>query len=88
MRSIVAFERIFRMRKLHLADWSGRMLDSCGMSGTGETPQARQSAPRRLSARPAESEHPGAEINPLPITTISTKRTFIKQYSLRKAYLF
>ena len=30
------------------------MLDSCGRSGTGETPQAK---PRRLTARPAESEH-------------------------------
>jgi len=30
-------------------------------SGTDETPQAR--APRRLIARPTESEHPGVEIN-------------------------
>jgi pyrroline-5-carboxylate reductase len=29
--------------------------DSCGCSGTGETPQAF--TPRRLTARPAESEH-------------------------------
>jgi hypothetical protein len=29
--------------------------DSCGSSGTGETPQAF--TPRRLAARPAESEH-------------------------------
>jgi hypothetical protein len=36
------------------------MLDSCGNSWTGETPQAE---PRRLTASPAESEHPGAEIN-------------------------
>ena len=28
--------------------------DSCGRSGTGETPQAY--TPRRLTARPAESE--------------------------------
>jgi hypothetical protein len=35
------------------------VLDSCGRSGTGETPQAK---PRRLTARPAESEHPGVEI--------------------------
>ncbi|KAA0564207.1 hypothetical protein F0342_08440 [Bacillus sp. CH30_1T] len=41
-------------------DWSGRMLDSCGNSWTGETPEAQ---PRRLTASPAESEHPGAEIN-------------------------
>ncbi|TKD70604.1 hypothetical protein FBF83_08225 [Pseudalkalibacillus hwajinpoensis] len=34
-----------------------KVLDSCGMSGTGETPQARPSVPRRLTARPAESEH-------------------------------
>jgi hypothetical protein len=43
-------------------DWSGRREDSCGSSGTGETPQAL--APRRLTARPAESEAPGTEINP------------------------
>ncbi|PCD06282.1 multidrug transporter [Peribacillus simplex] len=29
--------------------------DSCGSSGKGETPQAV--TPRRLTARPAESEH-------------------------------
>ncbi|WP_394174383.1 hypothetical protein [Guptibacillus hwajinpoensis] len=47
-----------------LPNWSGRMLDSCGTSRTGETPQAQCfCAPRRLSARPAESEHPEAEIN-------------------------
>ncbi|PLT29440.1 hypothetical protein CUU66_13135 [Peribacillus deserti] len=39
-----------------------KVRDSCGSSGTGETPQAK---PRRLSARPAESEHPVVEINPL-----------------------
>ncbi len=37
------------------------MRDSCGASGLGETTQAH--APRRLSARPAESEHPETEIN-------------------------
>jgi hypothetical protein len=37
-----------------------KVLDSCENSGTGETPQAK---PRRLTARPAESEPPGAEIN-------------------------
>ncbi len=31
------------------------MQDSCGSSGTGETPQAF--TPRMLTARPAESEH-------------------------------
>jgi hypothetical protein len=31
------------------------MRDSCGTSGTGETPQAF--TPRMLTARPAESEH-------------------------------
>jgi hypothetical protein len=41
-------------------DWSGRLLDSCGNSWTGETPEAQ---PRRLTASPAESEHPVAEIN-------------------------
>jgi hypothetical protein len=37
------------------------MRDSCGRSGTGET--HRRYAPRRLTARPTESEHPGAAIN-------------------------
>jgi hypothetical protein len=36
------------------------MFDSCGNSWTGETPEAK---PRRLTASPAESEHPGTEIN-------------------------
>ncbi|WP_458353832.1 hypothetical protein [Peribacillus frigoritolerans] len=37
--------------------------DSCGSSGTGETPQAF--TPRRLTARPAESEHlEGKSITP------------------------
>jgi hypothetical protein len=36
------------------------MLDSCGNSWAGETPEAQ---PRRLTASPAESEHPVAEIN-------------------------
>ncbi|MGG4166628.1 hypothetical protein ABEW00_03980 [Rossellomorea vietnamensis] len=31
-----------------------KVLDSCGISWTGETPQAQ---PRRLTASPAESEH-------------------------------
>ncbi|TKD71407.1 hypothetical protein FBF83_00935 [Pseudalkalibacillus hwajinpoensis] len=64
----------------HLANWIGRMLDSCGTSGTGETPQAQCFyAPRRLSARPAESEHPGAEIPLTLIATIFTKQPFIKK---------
>ncbi|AGK54975.1 hypothetical protein B1NLA3E_16155 [Bacillus sp. 1NLA3E] len=46
---------------LNNVDWSGGREDSCGSSGTGETPQAL--APRRLTARPAESEAPEAEIN-------------------------
>jgi hypothetical protein len=36
------------------------MIDSCGNSWSGETPETQ---PRRLPASPAESEHPGAEIN-------------------------
>jgi hypothetical protein len=42
-------------------DCSGRRVDSCGISWTGETPQ--ELATRRLSASPAESEAPGTEIN-------------------------
>ncbi|PLT29769.1 hypothetical protein CUU66_11315 [Peribacillus deserti] len=38
------------------------MRDSCGSSGTGETPQAKT---RRLTARPAESEHHVVEIKRL-----------------------
>jgi len=38
-----------------------KVRDSCRSSGTGETPQAL--APRRLTAHPAESEHPEAEIS-------------------------
>jgi hypothetical protein len=42
------------------SDCSGRCEDSCGSSGTGETPQAFTL--RRLTARPTESEAPGTEI--------------------------
>ncbi|MGP4082824.1 hypothetical protein ACTWQL_23390 [Pseudalkalibacillus sp. R45] len=38
------------------------MRDSSGISGTGEIIQCRK-ATNGLTARPAESEHPGAEIN-------------------------
>ncbi|KMM36317.1 hypothetical protein AB986_17905 [Alkalihalobacillus macyae] len=56
------------------------MLDSCGTSGTGETPQAQCfCAPRRLTARPAESEHPEAEIPLTLIATMFTKRALIKE---------
>ncbi|TYS83218.1 hypothetical protein FZC80_02500 [Rossellomorea aquimaris] len=43
------YSKIFQCFK---EDWSGRCTTSCGTSGTGETPQAK---PRRLTARPAES---------------------------------
>jgi hypothetical protein len=36
---------------------------SCGRSGTGETPQVLR-AEEALTARPAESEYPEAEITP------------------------
>ncbi len=52
------------------------MRDSCGISGTGETIQCRK-ATIGLTARPAESEHPGAEIN-----------GFQEQQSLRKQPFF
>ncbi|TKD70888.1 hypothetical protein FBF83_09770 [Pseudalkalibacillus hwajinpoensis] len=62
--------KAFLYKEPNLADWSGRVLDSCGTSGTGETPQAQCfCAPRSLTARPAESEHPEAEI---PLTLIAT----------------
>jgi len=43
-----------------LVDWNGGMLDSYGICGKPETPQA---TPRRLRSRPMESEHPVMEIN-------------------------
>ncbi len=51
-----------KMNLYTLVDWSGRREDSCGLSWTGETPQAPTAA-RRLTASPAESEGPGTEIN-------------------------
>ncbi|TKD71110.1 hypothetical protein FBF83_10470 [Pseudalkalibacillus hwajinpoensis] len=61
---MVAFQRFIYREPHIIADWSGRIINSCGTSGTGETPQARCSyAPKRLSARTKESEHPGAQIN-------------------------
>ncbi|AGK54645.1 hypothetical protein [Bacillus sp. 1NLA3E] len=57
----------------HNVDWSGRREDSCGSSGIGETPQAL--APRRLTARPAESEAPEAEINILVFSIGKLKST-------------
>ncbi|KZN98757.1 hypothetical protein A4244_06505 [Bacillus badius] len=48
-------------------DWNGRRADSGGSCGTDETPQALF-APRRLAARPAESEAPGMERKNYPFT--------------------
>ncbi|AZV63332.1 hypothetical protein DOZ91_24200 [Peribacillus frigoritolerans] len=45
--------------------------DSCGSSGTGETPQAF--TPRRLTARPAESEHLEGKSTTLHYFVIATK---------------
>ncbi|AZV61383.1 hypothetical protein DOZ91_12695 [Peribacillus frigoritolerans] len=44
---------VFKTNYLRLI--GAEVRDSCGSSGTGETPQAF--TPRRLNARPAESEH-------------------------------
>jgi hypothetical protein len=44
---------VFKINYLRLI--GAEVRDSCGSSGTGETPQAF--TPRRLTARPAESEH-------------------------------
>ncbi|TKD69179.1 hypothetical protein FBF83_14330 [Pseudalkalibacillus hwajinpoensis] len=64
-----------------------KVLDSCGTSGTGETPQARCScAPRRLSARPAESEHPGAEINHYFYSNIVYEKSLLKIRFLERAF--
>ncbi|MBU7594324.1 hypothetical protein FVO58_17670 [Metabacillus halosaccharovorans] len=46
-----------------------------GRCGIGEIPQAF--TPRKLTARPTESEHPGAEIN-------KHNTNYIKQENLRK----
>jgi len=58
-----------------------KVRDSCGSSGTGETPQAF--TPRRLTARPTESEHPGAQINHHNTCYIATrfKKTAFILYS-------
>ncbi|KMM35899.1 hypothetical protein AB986_20855 [Alkalihalobacillus macyae] len=49
------------------------MLDSCGTSGTGETPHAQCfCAPRRLTARPAESEHLERKSTPRTKALVST----------------
>jgi len=56
------FLHIFPLRYITPVDWSGRRVDSCGISWTGETPQTPAAA-RRLTASPAESEAPGTEIN-------------------------
>ncbi|TYS73218.1 hypothetical protein FZC85_23165 [Rossellomorea aquimaris] len=59
------------------------MLDSCGNSWTGETPEAQ---PRRLTASPAESEHPGAEINYYFLLYNSptfAKRAFLKEKNIK-----
>jgi len=42
-------------------DWSGRCETPAGAAG--QVRPHRRLAPRRLTARPAESEHPEAEIN-------------------------
>ncbi|SIR49917.1 hypothetical protein SAMN05878482_10438 [Peribacillus simplex] len=63
------------------------MRDSCGSSGTGETPQAF--TPRRLTARPAESEHlEGKSTTPLylensnKVSENSQKKGSIPRFSL------
>ena len=44
-----------------LIDWSVRCETPAGEAG--QVRHQRHFVPRRLTARPAESEHPGAEIN-------------------------
>ena len=56
------------------------MLDSCGTSGTGETPQERKR--RGGTARPAESEHPGEEINHLSKSNNIYEKSQIKKLIL------
>ena len=60
------------------------MRDSCGSSGTGETPQAF--TPRRLTARPAESEHlEGKSTTPLYLVNsnkVCEKSLFLKQSAM------
>jgi hypothetical protein len=46
-------------------DWNERVVDSYGICGKAETPQA---APRRLRSRPMESEQPVVEINMTQLT--------------------
>jgi len=59
------------------------MIDSCGNSWTGETPQAQ---PRRLTASPAESEHPVVEIN-YYFLIYNSNKLYEKSLSKRGFYL-
>ncbi|MEH7501251.1 hypothetical protein V7152_04270, partial [Neobacillus drentensis] len=43
-------------------DYSMELIQ-CPAGAAGQVRSHRRKAPRRLTARPAESEHPGAEIN-------------------------
>ncbi|KAB7704096.1 hypothetical protein F9802_18895 [Bacillus aerolatus] len=56
-------------------DWSGRCETPAGLAG--QVRRRRSKATRRLTARPAESEHPGVETNPFLIATKLTKIAFI-----------
>jgi hypothetical protein len=61
MQGISAFlfwlfsKRLLFLKRNYLRLIGAEVRDSCGISGTGETPQAF--TPRRLPARPAESVH-------------------------------
>ncbi|MGG3231602.1 hypothetical protein ABER74_24480, partial [Peribacillus frigoritolerans] len=52
---LAPFVKIVVFKRNYLRLIGAEVRDSCGSSGTGETPQAF--TPRRLTARPAESEH-------------------------------
>jgi hypothetical protein len=61
---------------LRLVDWRARCETPAGSAGQVR-PRHRE-AIRRLTARPAESEHPGAEINPFKLQQSLRKQPYFK----------
>ncbi|MDQ0482272.1 hypothetical protein [Guptibacillus hwajinpoensis] len=74
-------------KKTTLSKLERKMLDSCGTSGTGETPQARLSAPRRLTARPAESEHLERKFTPIQ-SLIVRKIELLNAKAFKSGFIF
>ncbi|TKD71402.1 hypothetical protein FBF83_00910 [Pseudalkalibacillus hwajinpoensis] len=58
------------------------MLDSCGISGTGETPQASFKRAEEAHRPPQGSEHPGAEINYSSYNNNAYENSLVKKLKL------